>query len=240
MTIGDLPLIAVDNGGSANPDEIGDAVTALEAMAALLECAAATAVVHERTSIDLGVAVATLDLETSMMNASFHQAGHPGIVVRCPRIDGQDATSILSDACAITIATLKASMQDHDMELQRSVIERNDAICAAVAQARGGRRVDGITMRPANPFKPMRITLSCGGESAEWIATPEHAHWAAARHVGFSAYVVPNRSVHIHLDDLTRHSGPDVHDPISVMRLIAGLPPGPPVVIPDHAWEPMF
>lgn len=240
MRIEDVPLFAVRNGGTAEASEVNGAIATLEAVASLLESADPVAIDRDDVMIDMETSTAFLNLETSMIGASIHHAGHPGVMVRCPRIDGEDAAAILATVCRISIATLRAADVEPDEELVRTIVARNDAVCATVALARGDRRVDGVTMRPASPFRPMRVTLTCGGEIAEWTASPGHEHWVAARHVGFSAYLVPNGSIHLHLDDLTRHAGPDVSDPISVMRLIADLPDGPPVVIPEDAWEPMF
>lgn len=236
----DIPLIAVRNGGSAEPSELGQALRTLESVRSLLESHPATPRRGDDVTIGLGIAIAVLRDEAEMTTASYHHAGSPGVMVRCPQIAGDDAATVLATICGIAERTIASADAQLNQDLLRRIVTRNDAICAGVSQARGGRRVDNVAMRPASPFRRMRVSLSCGGEYAEWHAGPEHDHWVVARHVGFSAYLVPNGSIHLHVDDLTRHAGPDVNDPISLMRLIADLPEGPPVHIPEDAWEPMF
>jgi hypothetical protein len=235
----ELPIVGDRRGGSASNKALRRAVAALNAVRSLALKAEPFPTDEAIGPIALGRGHASLMEEGSMIIMTTGHEDHDPVMVRLPYVDSSDRGELVARICDIAVRTVEASLRRNQKALHQAVLDRNDAVCAAIALSTGVNAGD-VRLRPASPFARARATIVRGSTTATWSVGAEHVHWINALFVAYTAYEVPNGSVHLHLDQLVDHSGPKSCDTMDVLRLLADLPAGPPVVIAETAWGPLF
>lgn len=237
----DLPYVSTMTGGTADRRHLRATAKTLR-MALPLLAASPTMPTHGMIVgvVDHGGLLSFLEEDGNHLTATFSMTGRNRVVLRTPRMEGDDLAEIAVRLCRIAIASIEGALKPHGQEFLDRVLLRSDAVCAMAAQA---ARVEHheIKLRPATPFSRPRITIVDlqRGEMMQWSLEEEHDFWIDALHVHFTAYDMPDGSVHMIFDTLIHHTGTRDADTIRMMRMLADLPPGPPLIVPD-VREPMF
>lgn len=143
----------------------------------------------------------------------------------------------MAEICDVALKALQACCDPVPAALHHAVIARSDAICASLA-LNAGIAPNDVKICPPTPFETAKVVMHRRGvEEASFTLSPTHQAWFLAQHCHVEFSHDPSDGDVLRLGQRVTHMGPSASDPVALMRLLANLPAGPAIEVPEGAWQ---
>ena len=235
----DLPLISTNIGATGYDDELRAAITTLRRAIGLRKADIAAPVsLKNCASIAHGASIEITKTDEIII-AEVTVARHATVRLSFPCFLPSDARDLDLTILFIGINSLGAYLRGPDHDLETKAIDRNDAICVAIAMAHH-TCPHKIQLRPATPFTDLTAVVRAGKLITEWSMPVENRHWLAALHINFFVSTTGLNGNDITFEGRTSHDGPTIDSPLEIMRSLGSLPAAPTIIVDPTAWDLAF